>query len=267
MKKYLLLTGLWAVLTFNSAHANGYYYENDGYYNESPRYERRTNYQQPRYRDVEYVRTESPRYRRVTNAEARRYQERQIYRDEEPMINRIRPYIGLDIAAQKMKFGDKDEYMKDDEDKFYKDSSKSISGVIGARINQNFGIEAYYQKSSEEEKTFDLGGGEKYKGTLSFASYGVDFIGHLPIQQEFELLAALGLGQYDFETEDKYTGIGYSDKESKDFDSLGVRLGIGAQYNITDHFALRGMVRYVKMTDDDYIKNLIEASLGVRYMF
>lgn len=289
MKKYLLLTGLLAVLTFNSAHANGYYYENDGYYNESPRYERRTNYQQPRYRDVEYVRTESPRYRRMTNAEARRYQERQIYRDEEPMINRIRPYIGLDIATSKAKFGDikstntEDDTLKSEYGKSFKDNFNSISGVIGIKMNKYFGIEAYYQQSSEEDKKKHYSEGSNYnetlKTTIDYRSYGADLIGYLPVFQEFEILAALGLGQYDFSTKGKYSEVSIADNSmttedyrettniKKDFNSLGVRLGIGAQYNITDHFALRGMARYIKMTKDDYVKHLTEFSLGLRYMF
>lgn len=301
MKKYLFITGLLAVLTFNSAKAQGYYYQNDGYYEEAPLYQRQVVYQQPQYREVQYVREEpryvnqenyrqpqyrearyvrkkEPHYRRMTNAEARQYRERQIYRDDEPTINRIRPYIGLDIGMQKMKF-------EADEDKdFFKDSTKSISGVIGARINQHFGIEAYYQQSSEEEKTLresydGFDDDAVYKFTLSYKSYGADFIGYIPVSQEFEILAALGLGQYDFEAKGKFsepysyqngnhTESGtITETNKKDFDSLGIRLGIGAQYNITEHVALRGTLRYVKMVDDDYIKNLVEASLGIRYMF
>ena len=278
MKKYFLLAGLLAVLTFNNAQANGYYYENDGYYNESPRYERRTNYQQPRYRDVEYVRTEAPRYRRMTNAEAKHYRERQIYKDSELTINRIRPYIGIDVGTQKIKFSD-----SEDED-YFKDSTKSISGIIGARINKHFGIEAYYQQSSEEEKKqresyngfYD---DAEYKYSLSYKSYGADLIGYIPVSQEFEILAALGIGQYNFEGKLKssepysYQNGNYyehgtiTSTEKKDFDSLGVRIGLGAKYNITDHIALRGMFRYIKMMDDDYIKDLMEASLGIQYMF
>lgn len=288
MKKYLLLTGMFAVLTFNSAHAQGYYYENDGYYDSRPRYERRTTYRQPQYREVNYNRTGESRYRRMTNADARRYEERQVYRSNEPTINRIRPYIGLDIAATKMKFGKgKPDYaLKDEEtgEKYFKDKLNSISAVVGAKVNPNFGIEAYYQQSSKGKKTSTWT--EHYtptdyetevgKSTLSYKSYGVDLIAYLPVVQEFELLAALGLGQYDFEAKYTETDTDYhggivshteTDVDNKDFDSLGIRLGLGAQYNITNHVALRGMVRYVKLDKDDYVKNLVEASLGLRYLF
>lgn len=283
MNKHLLLTGLLAVLTLNNAFAQGYYDEEDDYYyEERPRYTRRSNYQQPRYRDVEYVREEAPRYRRVSSREAVRYREPTYHQAEyygEPRVNKIRPYIGLDVASQKMKFGEKDYWMKEDGEDYYKDKTTSISGVIGARINRNFGIEAYYQQSSEEDKTaredsdwYD----EKIKNTMSYKSYGVDFIGYMPVAQEFELLAALGIGQYDFKTKYSYHCINYdpygiyykeNTSEKKDFDSLGIRLGIGVQYNVTDNIALRAMARYIKMNDDDYVKNLTELSLGLRYMF
>lgn len=282
MNKHLLLTGLLAVLTLNNAFAQGYYDEEDDYYyEERPRYTRRSNYQQPRYRDVEYVREEAPRYRRVSSREAVRYREPTYHQAEyygEPRVNKIRPYIGLDVASQKMKFGEKDYWMKEDGEDYYKDKTTSISGVIGARINRNFGIEAYYQQSSEEEKnnhiiTYGYIVDEKSK--MSYKSYGVDLIGYMPLSYEFELLAALGIGQYDFETKFIYTntvyGYGnplvYDEKENKDFDSLGIRLGIGVQYNVTDNIALRAMARYIKMNDDDYVKNLTELSLGLRYMF
>ena len=83
------------------------------------------------------------------------------------------------------------------------------------------------------------------------------------------MLASLGLGQYDFETsyKDVVEGYGSLGGETKDFDSLGIRVGIGAQYSLTNNLAIRGMARYVKMNDDEYVKSLTELSLGLRYMF
>lgn len=95
--------------------------------------------------------------------------------------------------------------------------------------------------------------------------------GYIPVSRDFELLGALGIGQYDFTGSDKYqANVGYlyiGGEDKGAFDSLGIRIGVGAQYNITDHFALRAMARYVILNDDDYVKNLTEFSLGLRYMF
>ena len=149
------------------------------------------------------------------------------------------------------------------------------------RINKNLGIEAFYQQSGEEdakEKDYgDIDGidiDEEYTNTLSFKAYGVDIQGYAPITQEFELMASLGLAQYDFEAKDKssysISEIGkvfYTEKHNKDFDSLGIRIGIGGQYYLTNNLALRATARYVHMADDEYVKSLTEFSLGLRYMF
>jgi outer membrane autotransporter protein len=100
----------------------------------------------------------------------------------------------------------------------------------------------------------------------------------LPVNQDFELLASLGLAQYNFKAKQRVsnfvynTGVGAgfwvnSEDEKISDDSLCCRLGLGVQYNINQHLALRAMARYVKMNDDENIRRLTEISLGLRYMF
>lgn len=281
MRKYLLLTGIFAVLTYNAAQAERYYHSGEEYYANRARYEdERYDAPHPRYENrstysnSQQRTNEAPRYRRMTNIEAREYQERAAYREDYDS-NKIRPYIGLDVSVSSLKFGD-NEWMEDYDGgtDYFKDSNKAISFVAGAKFNKNWGIEAFYQKSGEEDNKYEDSGDnweKKEKTTLSYTAYGFDVLGYLPVSQEFELLASLGLAQYDFETKSTYSFeremYSESDSQSKDFDSLGIRVGIGAQYNFNQHFALRGMLRYVKMNDDEYVKNLTEFSLGLRYMF
>lgn len=275
MRKLLILAGIFTVLAYNNAQAR-YYEENGYYYEEKPRYERQVRYRE----EPKYARQEPVRYRRLSNEEVREYEERQL---TNTASSTIRPYIGVDIATTKMKFG-KNEWMKDDDeddneiDAFEK-SNKAFSLIAGVKFNQHFGLEAFYQKSGKETKNIYEDEGEdwseKQKTELSYAAYGIDAIGYMPVTQEVELLASLGFAQYDFKTKfiDNYSeiedGEKYSENEvdNKDFDSLGIRIGIGAQYNINEHFALRAMARYIKMDDDEYIKSLTELSLGLRYMF
>ena len=70
--------------------------------------------------------------------------------------------------------------------------------------------------------------------------------------------------------QDHYSHIlSYSDgihEFSGSDDNVGYRFGAGAQYNITGHWALRGMVRYVVL-DSEYIDDMLEFSLGMRYTF
>lgn len=276
MRKFLLLAGIFTVLAYN---AQARYYEEDGYYYaEQPRYERRPRYSQP-----EYIRENTPRYHRLTNEEARKYREERVYKENSP-VNGIRPYIGVDVVASNLNMGNGSEEwpMKKGGYEYFEDNYKAASFVAGVRINKNWGIEAFYQQSGEEdtkEKEYlgDIDGVDidgEYTNTLSFKAYGVDIQGYAPITQEFELMASLGLAQYDFEAKDKtsysISEIGkvfYTEKHDKDFDSLGIRIGIGGQYYLTNNLALRAMARYVHMADDEYVKNMTEFSLGLRYIF
>lgn len=277
MRKFLLLAGIFTVLACNTAKAERYYEEDGYYYREQPRYTRSVEYAS----DREYQKPQ-PRYQKVRRSEVRevkepQYHKREYVQYEEP--NKIRPYIGIDIAISKMDFGD-DQWVKDYDggDNYFDDRNTSLSFVVGAKFNKHFGLEAFYQKSGEGKNEAEYENNEEWgewgedKTTISYTAMGVDAIGYLPINQDFEILASLGLAQYDFESKISYSAIDeygyyYKGSESKDFDSLGVRVGIGAQYNLTNNLAIRGMARYVKMNDDEYVKSLTELSLGLRYMF
>ena len=281
MRKILLLAGIFTFFMNNTVKAEEYY-KNDGYYyQDKPRYIERIEYREPirqgyRKASLEYQ-EQYPRYERIKNNEKisyqrNDYQQYQYYESEKQ--NKIRPYIGLDIATSKIDFGT-DDWVVDNYNggyEYHDNKNETLSFVVGAKFNKYIGVEAFYQKSEENEKKtiWDVGNAEVIEeDKISYTSMGVDVIGYMPVNQEFELLASLGLGQYDFESsyEDSIIGYGSVGGEKKDFDSLGIRLGIGAQYNFNEHFALRAMARYIKMNDDEYIRSLTEFSLGLRYMF
>ena len=49
--------------------------------------------------------------------------------------------------------------------------------------------------------------------------------------------------------------------------SIGYRFGIGGEYIFNQHFGLKTMLRYIKLTDDKIINDMIELSTGVKYYF
>lgn len=260
MKKYLLLIGLFAILTFNSAHAQGYYYEDDSDYVEQPRRVRRINYQQPEYREVEYVREESPHYRKISSKDTVRepqseYRQSGYYNQQQ--TERIRPYVGLDFGRSTTKFKEKAFSHIMEKDYF------QGSAVLGAKFNSNFGAEVFYQQSSTETKNIIY----DEKVETDYSAIGIDFIGYMPTSQEFELLASLGMAQYNFHVTDKVENRYVKEWEKDSFNTTGFRFGLGAQFNLSEYVALRGMIRYVKLNDTDIIKNLTEISLGLRWMF
>ena len=144
----------------------------------------------------------------------------------------VKPYVGLDYNYSSYGM---DNYVRD----YLEDDYNSLSFVAGAKLMENFGLEAFYR----------------------IENYGVDALGYLPLgcDKEVELIAGLGLGQYKMKY--RLAGDG-ADKER----ALGIRANIGAQYNIDENWSVRGMYRHVYL-QKSYMNDINEFSAGIRYNF
>lgn len=172
----------------------------------------------------------------------------------------FKPYVGLDYVYS-------DAGMKHDYDEYFETKYNSFKFDLGAKLNKNFGLEVFYQQSGEEDKNFDIGA--PLEVSTKFKAYGVDAIGYLPLNDKLEGLGSIGFAKYNFEAEERVVdGMGVYSAES-DEDNLGIRFGLGLQYNITDNVAVNGMARYIKLndSDDDVIEDMTELSVGARYTF
>ena len=161
----------------------------------------------------------------------------------------IQNYVGLDYNYSS--YG-----MDKPANDLYEDDYNSLSFVAGAKTTENFGLEAFYQRSLNEKNTYN---GNKYSSRIQ--SYGVDALGYLPLgcDQEVELIAGLGLGQY--QTKHREQGISSSKEEA-----LGIRANVGAQYNIDENWSVRGMYRHVYLQKST-MNDINEFSAGIRYNF
>ncbi len=163
------------------------------------------------------------------------------------------------------------------------DDQENIGVVLGMRPHPNMGIEAFYNRTMKENKVIKnhTTGDARYlvnEYTMDYQAFGVDIIGYLPVTDYFDFIAFAGLGQYYFENSitHKYgesvassiTGINYRNVSSSDFDddTLAWRVGGGFQFNIGRGVILRAMYRYINI-DSEFIKNLQEFSLGLRFVF
>lgn len=147
------------------------------------------------------------------------------------------PYVGMDYVYTDMD-------MRHGADHQLENKFNSLSVNAGAKLNKNFGVEAYYQQSDTESK---------HGRDSRFYSYGVDAMGYLPVAQNVDLIGSLGIGQYEFRAGGDDNGLGY-------------RVGVGAQYSFNDNWAARAMVRKV-FIDEDVMDNMLEFAAGVRYSF
>lgn len=165
------------------------------------------------------------------------------------------------------------------------DDQDSLSFVLGARVSKYFGLEAFYEKTYKDNTvnqldntTLGSAGGSGYylmnEYVTSYSAYGADFIGYLPFSEYFDFLASFGIAQYKFENKANFAVYQYGSGTTldtvinRDFneDKFGWRAAIGAQVNIADGVALRGMYRYISI-GGDVIDDMNEFSIGVRFLF
>ncbi|CCZ29704.1 unknown [Proteobacteria bacterium CAG:495] len=164
------------------------------------------------------------------------------------------------------------------------DDQDNLSFVLGARVSKYWGLEAFYEKTYEDKTltsidnhTLNTGSstGEYLMNefTTKYSAYGLDLVGYIPVSAYFDFVGSVGVAKYDFETSANFavydvTGIRLKEVVSKKFDdsNVGWRAAIGAQVNIAEGVALRGMYRYVSI-GGDIVDDMSEVSLGVRFLF
>jgi opacity protein-like surface antigen len=136
----------------------------------------------------------------------------------------------------------------------------------GAQINKYFGVEGFFQytfNSSAEIDFYDIYNTKvsNYKAEASSLAFGLDAIGYLPIDNtKFSFMGTVGVGYYKFDGTFKVINYVYDirDKSSSDESNVAFRIGIGGQYDISNQWAIRGMVRYVALNSDEEPEPLVE---------
>ncbi len=183
----------------------------------------------------------------------------------------VKPFAGLSINYS--------EFDGDDADMdLVEDRLSSFTVNAGVQINRYFSVEAFYQKSTNEDKTntgyqlIATGNPASVKTKVKFDAFGLDFKGYLPTSvNSLDVFGSIGVGKYKFKESliisDLVTSDALGDKY--DEDNLGFRFGVGAQYRINNHWSLNLTGRYVKIDNgsEDVVEDLGELSLGVKYSF
>ncbi len=127
------------------------------------------------------------------------------------------------------------------------DEYDMIAAVLGFDFN-GVGIEGFYQFSNDTANDF----GRDSK----LYSYGVDFVLRLPTSEYIDFVGSAGYVKYKLET------------QPKDWETDGLRLGVGLQFNFNKFIALRAMYHYSALTEEiNDIKSINELSAGLRIKF
>lgn len=242
MRKLILLAGIFTVLAYN-AHAR--YYEEYGYYNNA---------------SYQNTKNNKKSYQYITSNKEKETREK-IQNNYMKLYEKPKYSVGIDLSNTKVKF-DHDKKEDINYQNLFDDKYEGISISGGARFSDDIGVEAFYTKSNKTNKSIGYG----YNTEASYIALGVDALFYSAFTKESDLIMAMGLGYYDFTAKLKdSTGI-YPDEEGHE-DSLGLRIGLGWQFNLNEHISVRFMGRFVPMYSNDVIKNMTELSAGLRYIF
>ena len=222
------------------------------------------------------------------------YQAYQNYTQPEKNLNQFKYSIGVDyvlgdVSSTGETFevlnpliaeGLPEEYYTAESDKF-DDSPDLLNINFGFKPFPNLGFELFYQQSLpnqevkyQEHYSADYRYAEA-KYDIDYKAYGLDAIGYLPILSGMDLLATIGIAQYDIDGTVDLTAYRNdssqkwkSNSESISDSKFALRYGAGIQFWLDrkKRTALRAMYRFTEI-GGDYIDNIKELSIGLRRYF
>lgn len=144
---------------------------------------------------------------------------------------------------------------------------------VGTRLHENFGLEAGYTivGKSRVKRDYNFGDSVKSDATVKHRNVYLDANGYLPVNESVDLIGSVGVGQLKstMKGDAVYTPAGGASQnialKKESSKKTGLRLGLGAQYKITENVGTRLMLRHQK--GNDFIKSVNTAGLGLFYQF
>lgn len=132
---------------------------------------------------------------------------------------------------------------------------------VGARLHKYIGVEASYFDTAHSNKSNVLGLGINTSAKVD--GWALDAMGYLPLENpKFELIGTAGIARTSAKgTASAISSIALSDNETKP------RIGIGAQYWITNNLNVRGLMRYQDADFKGTADNIIVSTLGLNWQF
>lgn len=173
------------------------------------------------------------------------------------------PYVGLEISRLSVNYQTFNAApgVSVDGDEIFADSFNVINPVVGADLNKHLAVELGYLQTSAESES--LSAVDRTK--LKMKGFHVDVLGKYPVSDKFELLGSVGVARLEADINAILPTAGA--QISGDEKDTAWRLGVGAKFNLTQNWALRGMVRYMSVDFDDSVDDLIQYGVGVVYRF
>lgn len=167
----------------------------------------------------------------------------------------FKPYVGASYDFVRANYKNGGERIAND----------NLSGGdihIGARIHKYLGFEGSYLWTPDATKDNVLGTGINTKVNVQGAA--LDAMGYLPVLDsgKAELIATAGVSRLKA----KFSLGGVAAGSGSEWETKG-RVGGGAQYWVTEHANVRGLVRYQGASFSDALANAWIYSLGLNWQF
>ena len=169
-----------------------------------------------------------------------------IMRDRVDIVENMHFYVGAGIGYSFYNLNNEFEYRAE----FVNNGtvtrhSLGLSGpVVGVKFQSlyGFGLELGYSIS----EPLDMYGNQN--GELSIRNVFLDFMNYIPLaidldDVKFEILAGVGIGHMAMREHGSIGALGADDGYKK----YGLRAKVGGQYNIDNHWSVRGLVSYQKV--------------------
>lgn len=171
-----------------------------------------------------------------------------------------KPYVGAELGAMAVDYTTESGV---DYSNFYANQLTSLSAHAGLELNERLAIEAGYINSAEKSKDFTIGA-NSLSSDIKLTGFYVDVIGKHPLTDSVKALASVGITQ--LKADATYTNNGTGATVSTDEDSTSFRVGLGAEYKVSDNIDVRGTVRYMD-TGIDVVESALQYAVGVNYKF
>ena len=176
----------------------------------------------------------------------------------------IRPYIGFDYMYSDYSFDDSEGT----DGRWLEPEFNGGAASLGVERTKNLAIEGVCQMADRNNSHISdfMVTGDKLETKMKLRAYGVDIVRTIIDMHYLEFFGSLGVARYEMDTTRTYTLGGVSEKEKISTDFEALRLGVGAQINITPNYAIRGMFRYA-LTNVTEVDDIKELTVGLRFYF
>jgi OOP family OmpA-OmpF porin len=134
----------------------------------------------------------------------------------------------------------------------------------GYKLSKHFAVEGGYFNLGKFGYTANTTSGSQ-TGSAKYQGLNLDALGMLPLTQKFSALGRVGLTYT--QAKGTFSGVGVSDP-SPSKSEANYKLGLGAQYDLTDSLGLRAEVERFRITDaigNDGVAHMF--SVGLVYYF